>query len=180
MEGGLGWWGGMGNELGELCKRGKENETGWMVLVEKGDGWEEEGGMSGGGGGSERREHRRERIRAQGIHVALEVQRTRVERGRCFLVGGPSRRERQVRSGGEGGYRERPQGYKASLIIFCRPHDRGARLPGMTEIEWMSTYRARDREANVIVYIGWFRMNIEHIIPPLERPSVCLYLLSFG
>ena len=158
---GYGVTGNVGTEKGGKGQRGSwQRNGGWVRLVRRDgkrarralqkrkgerDGLDGSGGKRGrvrrrrrdewGGGVSERREHRRERIRAQGIHVALEVQRTRVERGRCFLVGGPSRRERQVRSGGEGGYRERPQGYKASLIIFCRPHDRGARLPGMTEIE---------------------------------------------
>lgn len=82
-------------------------------------GWQGNGGGGEGVGESEREFERKVRTRG-------------VERGRRAVVVVD---EVDVDRNLKGEENEVPRGCKASLIIFCRSHDRGVLLPAMTEIK---------------------------------------------
>lgn len=84
-------------------------------------GWQGNGGGGEGVGESEREFERKVRTRG-------------VERGRravVVVVVDDVDVDRSLK----GEENEVPRGCKASLIIFCRSHDRGVLLPAMTEIK---------------------------------------------
>lgn len=82
-------------------------------------GWQGNGGGGEGVGESEREFERKVRTRG-------------VERGRRAVVVVD---DVDVDRSLKGEENEVPRGCKASLIIFCRSHDRGVLLPAMTEIK---------------------------------------------